>query len=116
MRRRETKRPVDSRPFIGDVSRKPRGAADIATVTIGMVALALAVGFVIGLAVFAVMNLSTWLTELLWNGATGDLPTPWFPLAVCTVGGAAIGVWTWWSHDRVHPLEEVMAEFKATGT
>ena len=115
-RRRETKKPVDSRPFIGDVSRKPQGAADIATVTIGMVGLALAVGFVIGLAVFAVMNLSTWLTALLWNGATGDLPTPWFPLVICTVGGAAIGVWTWWSHDRVRPLEEVMAEFKATGT
>lgn len=35
---------------------------------------------------------------------------------MCTLGGARIGVWTWWSNDRVKPLEEVMAEFKATGS
>ena len=116
MRRNKTGKPADSRPYIRDVGRKPQGAADIATVTVGMVVLALAVGFIIGLAVFAVMKLSGWLTELLWNGATGDLPTPWFPLAVCTAGGVVIGLWTWWSHDRVRPLEEVMAEFKTTGS
>ena len=114
--RRQRERPVDSRPYIRDVGRQPEGAVDTATVTIGMVLLALASGFVIGFAVFCVMNLSTWLTALLWNGATGAMPTPWFPLAVCTLGGAIIGVWTWWSGDVVQPLEEVMAEFKATGS
>ena len=104
------------RPYIRDVSRQPEGPVDAAAVTIGMVLLALVVGFVIGLAVFAVMSLSTWLTALLWNGAVGDLPTPWFPLAICTLGGALIGVWTWWSHDVVKPLEEVMTEFKASGS
>lgn len=114
--RRQRERPVDSRPYIRDVSRYPEGVADTVTVTIGMVLLALVVGFIIGFAVFCVMNLSVWLTALLWNGATGAMPTPWFPLAVCTLGGALIGVWTWWSGDVVQPLEKVMAEFKATGS
>ncbi len=107
---------TDPRPYVGDAGRAPQGAIDVATVTIGMVALALAVGFVVGFAVFCVMNLSTWLTELLWNGAGGALNVPVFPLIVCTLGGAIIGIWTWWSADRVRPLEDVMAEFKATGS
>jgi len=105
----------DPRPYIRDVGRMPEGALDKATVTIFMVVLALAVGFIIGFAVYCVMNLSTWLTDLLWKGAGGALGVPWFSLVVCTVGGAIIGLWTWWSGDRVRPLEEVMAEFKETG-
>ena len=72
-------------------STSPPSAGFVATATIGMVVLALAVGFVIGFAVLLVMNLSTWLKSLLWNGATGDAPTPWFSLAVCTLGGVLIG-------------------------
>ncbi|MBQ9042275.1 MAG: chloride channel protein [Eggerthellaceae bacterium] len=108
-------RNIDPRPYIGDVGRKPENVVDAATITIGMVVLALAVGFVIGFAVYCVMNLSTWLTDLLWKGAGGALAVPWFSLVVCTLGGVIIGLWTWWSNDRVKPLEEVMAEFKATG-
>jgi len=115
-RRQRRKRPADTRPYIRDVGRQPEGMVDTATVTIGMVLLALAVGFVIGFAVYFLMNLSTFLTKLVWNGATGNLPTPWYPLTICTLGGALIGVWTWWSHDVVRPLEEVMAEFKQTGS
>lgn len=115
-RRPRERKPVDSRPYIRDVANQPKSTSVMATVTIGMVVLALAVGFVIGFAVFCVMNLSTWLTELLWNGAGRSLNVPWFSLVVCTVGGALIGVWTWWSQDRVKSLEEVMAEFKATGS
>ena len=113
---RSSGKPADERPYIRDANRSSAKALDSATVRIGMVALALAVGFVIGLAVFCVMNLSTWLTGVLWNGATGDMPTVWFPLVICALGGVLIGVWTWWSHDQVKPLEEVMAEFKATGS
>lgn len=115
-RRRRSDEPRDVRPYVGDAGRRPEGAIDVATVTIGMVLLALAVGFVIGLAVFAVMNLSTWLTGLLWNRVGGAVGVPWFPLAACAIGGVLIGLWTWWSGDRVKPLEEVMAEFKATGS
>ena len=83
----------DPRPYIRDAAAFDElpPAGFVATATIGMVVLALAVGFVIGFAVFLAMNLSTWLTSLLWNGATGDTPTPWFPLAVCALGGALIG-------------------------
>lgn len=109
-------RTKDSRPYIRDVGRRSQGALDTATVTASMIILALAAGFVIGLAVFCAMNLSKLLTNLLWKGAGGMLNVPWFSLAVCTVGGAIIGVWTWWSQDRVQPLEHVMAEFKRTGS
>lgn len=116
LRKKGGSKPGDARPYIRDAGRRPEGAVDVATVTIGMVALALAVGFVIGFAVYCVMNLSIWLTSLLWNGVGGTLGVPWFSLLACTVGGALIGLWTWWSNDRVRPLEEVMAEFKETGS
>ena len=106
----------DPRPYIRDVGRTPQSSLDTAATRAGMVLLALAVGFVIGFAVFCVMNLSTWLTTLVWDGVGGTLSVPWFSLAVCTLGGLLIGIWTWWSRDRVRPLEEVLAEFKATGT
>ncbi len=106
----------DARPFIRDASRESEGALDTVTVTAGMVVLALIVGFIIGFAVFCVMNLSIWLTSLIWNGAAGDFITPWFPLVICGTGGVLIGIWTWWSHDTVKPLEDVMAEFKQTGS
>lgn len=112
----KTERHRDPRPYIGDVTRRPEGVVDTATVTISFVLLALVSGFVIGFAVFCLMNLSTWLTALVWNGATGALLAPWYPLVICGIGGVIIGVWTWWSHDVVKPLEEVMAEFKATGS
>ncbi len=108
----------DPRPYISEVAvskERPSGGV-VAGVTIGMVVLALVVGFVIGFAVFCMMNLSTWLTALLWDGTGGIGGIAWFPLVVCTLGGALIGLWTWWSHDRVKPLEEVMAEFKTTGS
>ena len=106
----------DERPFIRDVGRAPEGVADIVTVTVGMVVLAVAVGFVIGFLVFLVMNLSTWLTARLWEGYLGNAAPAFFPLAVCTLGGLAIGAWTHFSGSRIEPLEKVMAEFKRTGS
>lgn len=105
-----------SRPYVRDVGNKPRKASEKVSASIGFVLLALATGFVIGFAIYLLMNLSTWLTELVWFGATGETPFRWYPLLVCTLGGALIGAWTWWSQDRVRPLEEVMAEFKQTGS
>ena len=105
-----------SRPHVGDAGRMPQKTSEKATATIGFVLLALIEGFVIGFAIYLVMNLSTWLTGLVWFGAAGNVPFWWYSLLVCTLGGALIGVWTWWSHDRVRPLEEVMSEFKKTGS
>ncbi|MBO4364798.1 MAG: chloride channel protein [Eggerthellaceae bacterium] len=109
-------RSKDTRPFIVNDRRLREDPGDLLVASIGMVALALAVGFAVGLAVFALMNGSTWLTGLLWHGLGDAVGVSWFPLAICTIGGAVIGVWTWWSNDRVRPLEEVLGEFRKTGS
>ena len=84
----------------------------------GMIVMALACGFVIGMAVFGAMTASSWLTELIWRGYLEDASAalPAFPLVVCGVGGAVIGIWTALTHDTVRPLHEVMATFKKTGS
>lgn len=109
-----------ARPYVRDAVRASHDEVDGAkgrlgkpSIAIGFVLLALVVGFVIGFAVYAVMNLSTWLTERLW-GFSGTFAL--FPLVVCTVGGVIIGLWTYWSRDEVQPLEVVMREFKQTGS
>lgn len=114
VRNREKTR--DPRPFIRDAPRAPHGPVDVATVSIGMVVLALLSGFIIGFAVYLIMNLSILLTSLVWGNTNGAFSEPWLPLALCTLGGVIIGLWTWWSHDAVKPLEEVMGEYKATGS
>ncbi len=113
MAKRKNKTKRAQRPYVGDAGRKPQGIAEKTTTVFGMVLLALIVGLIIGFAVYLVMNLSTWLTGLLW-GFSGSFP--FFPLVVCTIGGVVIGLWTWWSHDCVKPLSEVMAQFKQTGS
>lgn len=114
--RRGAKKPPDTRPFIRDARRPFEGPAEKAVVNVTMVLLALAVGFVVGFLVFLVMNLSTWLTELLWKGVGESLGVAWFPLLVCTLGGLIIGLWTHYSGSRVEPLEKVMSTFRATGS
>ena len=104
------------RPYIRDTGRPFAGPADIATAGIGMVLLALAVGFTIGFLVFLVMSLATWLTALLWETGGEAAGVPWFPFAVCTLGGLAIGLWTWFTGSRVEGLETVMGTFKRTGS
>lgn len=106
------RRSKPARPYVRDAMPEYSGASK-AGVGALFVLLALATGFAIGFAVFLVMNLSTWLTERLWGLRDSFFL---FPLVVCTVGGVVIGLWTWWSRDEVKPLEEVMAEFKKTGS
>ena len=90
-----------------------QGALGKTGLVFGFVLLALGIGFLIGFAVYSVMNLSTWLTEHLWSFSGGFA---FFPLVACTLGGVIIGLWTLWSHDEVSSLEEVMSEFKQTGS
>lgn len=112
---RGTTRNRPQRPYVGDSGRTLTGPADAVTVGIGFVALALATGFIIGLLVFAVMDLSIWLTSLLWDGVGTAMGVAWFPLVACPLGGLAIGLWTWFSQNRVASLETVMREFRETG-
>ena len=118
-RRRKEKSPerVDERPYIMDEGRALNGPVEIVTVAGGMMLLALAVGFVVDFLVFLVMNLSTWLTDLVWGGyLKGTAEISLFPLIVCTAGGLVIGLWTFFTDNQVEPLEKVMGEFKQTGT
>ena len=114
--RRRDARPADTRPLVREAGRRFEGPADVATVTIGMVALALATGFIVGFLVFSLMNVSTWLTSLLWDGLGGACDVPWFSLAVCTLGGIVIGLWTYFAKDEVRPLEQVLGTFRRTGS
>jgi len=114
-RRRSTQRAKAPRPYIRDVGRMTQGTADKATIAIGYVLFAIVMGFIIGLAVFCLVNLSTWLTMLVWDGVGGAVGAGWFPLAACTFGGLVIGLWTYFSGNRIKPLEAVMVEFKRTG-
>ncbi len=109
---KKQKKARPTRPYVKDAMPDYSGAGKVG-IGAQFVLLALATGFVIGFAVYLVMNLSTWLTERLWGLGTGFAL---FPLVVCTVGGVVIGLWTWWSQDEVKPLEEVMHEFKETGS
>ena len=105
-----------AKPYVGDAIRSSNAEGKRPgkpIVAIGFVLLALVVGFLIGFAVYAVMNLSTWLTERLW-GLSGTFAL--FPLVTCSIGGVIIGLWTYWTRDQVQPLEVVMHEFKETGS
>ena len=116
MAKRAKERAEDPRPYVADTFRAPQDAAGKAKLTIGFVLLSAALGFVIGFAVFCLMNLSTWLTSLVWDDLRSAADVPWFPVVVCTTGGLIIGLWTHFSGNRIKPLEIVMAEFKRTGS
>ena len=111
---RKTSEQQQRRPYVRSAAADPR-ALDAPFVRFGMVALSLAVGFAVGVAVFLLVNASGWLTSLVWNGLGGALGVSWFPLATCTVGGLVIGLWTLLANDRVHPLEHVLGTFRKTG-
>jgi len=113
---RRDPKPRDSRPYIADVRRAERTAAGRLGTRAAMVLLALVVGFAIGFVVFLLMNLSGWLTKLLWEGVGERLHIPAFPLICCTIGGIVIGVWTKLSGNSIDSLETVMGQFKETGS
>ena len=92
------------------------GAIDALSSRLGMVVLALGCGFAVGVVVSLLLRATTAVTDLVWKGAASLFPVPWFALLACTVGGLVIGLWTWWSAERVHSLEEVMGEFRRTGS
>lgn len=95
-------------------ARRAAGAAG------AMLVLALALGFAIGAFVFLVMKLTNLLTSLLWSfwldGQPGGHAFAAYPLLACTAGGFLIGAWTHFAHASVEPLEDVMGEFRATGS
>lgn len=117
---------MDKRPkqYIRDVGEPLEGDAEKASASLSMVVFALAAGFVVGLAVWAVYRTSSALTDLLWvdgRGAVCDLlegsgiPSWWLPLAFCGLGGLAIGVFTARFGGEPAPLPHILATIKDTG-
>ena len=116
--------PATGKPFVGDAGAALDTAQDKAAAGLGMVLFALASGFVIGLLVWAVFWLSSELTKLLWNDAYQVLAAAlagagvsswWLPVAFCTLGGLAIGLWTARFGGAPEPLDKVMAAVKESG-
>lgn len=118
------KKTREHKPYVGDLGQPLDTAVQKAEVGFGMVALAIAMGFVIGLVVWAVFWASSALTELLWiNGRTSlenalskaGTASWWLPVAFCGIGGLVIGLWTRFFGGQPESLENVMASVKTTG-
>lgn len=113
-----------ARPYVGDYGAPVEDAATRAGAQIGMVLLAAAAGFCVGFVVWAAFRLSTLLTEVVWDGAVGSIAAElaaagmanwWLPIAVCTVGGLLIGLWSRFAGGDPDSLETVMGDIKRTG-
>ena len=118
------KQQTEHKPYVGDVGAPLETGAQKTSVGFGLVALAMLVGFIIGLVVWAVFWASSALTELLWvDGraslstllASAGIPSWWLPIAFCTFGGLIIGLWSWKMGGDPESLEAVMATVKQTG-
>lgn len=118
------KKTREHKPYVGDLGQPLDTTAQKAEVGFGMVALAIAVGFVIGLTVWAVFWASSALTELLWIDGRASLesalsqagiPSWWLPIAFCGIGGLVIGLWTRFFGGQPESLENVMTSIKNTG-
>lgn len=118
------KKTREHKPYVGDLGQPLDTAVQKAEVGFGMVALAIAMGFVIGLVVWAVFWASSALTELLWiNGRTSlenalskaGIALWWLPVAFCGIGGLVIGLWTRFFGGQPESLENVMTSVKTTG-
>ncbi|MDO4405008.1 MAG: chloride channel protein [Atopobiaceae bacterium] len=109
-------RKADPRPFISSVGRSFEGTGDKMTSWAAMTALALFTGFVVGFVIYLILNLSGWLTALIWERLAGRLGIPIFSLLACTVGGIVIGLWTYFSHNSIDDLDTVLGEFSQTGS
>lgn len=109
-----------NKPYVGDYGAPAPHGAPAGAARFGMVALALAVGFVIGFLVWGVFTLSSILISLIWDDLGGTVAhVPFvgsaFPVIVCTVGGLIIGLWSTYVGGSPRALEEVMADVKRTG-
>lgn len=105
----------DAISFVGDVGEKLEGPREIATLGLPMILLAVVVGFCVGTIVWAALGISNLLVNLIWHDLRSIVDVPWFPVAVCTLGGLAIGLWAKATGTKLESLHEVMAQVKATG-
>ena len=111
--------------YIADTGEPLKGAGEKSAAGLSMVLVALAIGFVAGLAVWAVFYASSALTELLWGTGYSALaaclegagiPSWWIPIAFCLLGGTIIGLWSLKMGGAPAPLAHVLASVKKTGS
>lgn len=107
--------PSKTKPYIADYGKPLDGPKETAAVGASMILLALAVGFLVGAAVWLVMGVANLATRLLWHDLRSVFDVAWYPLALCTVGGVVIGAWTSVTKNSPEPLPKVMATVKQTG-
>ena len=110
--------------FIGDLGNPLETTGEKAAASFGMVLFSLVLGAMVGIAVCALLRLSAFLTQLLWEDGYGQLSAVlsatglsswWLPLAFCTMGGLLIGLWTWRFGGQPQPLDQVLSSVKQTG-
>lgn len=113
-----------ARPYVGDYGSPVESAGAKAGAGLGMVLLAIVAGFCVGFVVWAAFRLSSLLTELVWDGAVASIAAElasagiaawWLPVAVCTLGGLIIGLWSRFVGGDPDALETVMGDIKRTG-
>ncbi len=103
------------RPYVGDYHGELHGAREAIAVGLPTILLALAVGFCVGAVVWAALGISSLLVKLLWTDLRSVFDVAWYPLALCTIGGLVIGLWTRFSGTRIELLDSVMGQVKRTG-
>ena len=103
------------RPYVGDYHGELHGAREAIAVGLPTILLALAVGFCVGAVVWAALGISSLLVKLLWTDLRSVFDVAWYPLALCTIGGLVIGLWTRFSGTRIELLGSVMGQVKRTG-
>lgn len=103
------------RPYVGDYHGELHGAREAIAVGLPTILLALAVGFCVGTVVWAALGISSLLVKLLWTDLRSVFDVAWYPLALCTIGGLVIGLWTRFSGTRIELLDSVMGQVKRTG-
>lgn len=105
----------DEPSYVGDYGGELRTAREKVAVGLPTILMALAVGFCVGAVVWAALGISSLLVKLLWTDLRSVFDVVWYPLALCTVGGLVIGLWTKFSGTKIELLDDVMAQVKRTG-
>lgn len=103
------------KPYIAEYGKPLNGPKEAAIVGAPMILLALAVGFAVGAAVWLAMGVTNLITRFVWHDLRSVIDVAWYPLALCTFGGAVIGIWTKATGNSPEPLPKVMATVKKTG-
>lgn len=111
----DEQRNPERKSYVADYGRPLESPKEAAAIAAPMILLALAVGFLVGAAVWLALGVANLATRLIWHDLSSLVDVVWYPLAVCTLGGVVIGVWTKATGNTPAPLDEVMATVKRTG-